>query len=101
MKFNGTLASLVMINLLLSPVGRAENAVEKHAGVPSSLGETHLHELKKLAFAGNAKAQFSLGLIYEEGRGGIKKDLAYALSWYEEAAHNGLKAAANKLKAYK
>lgn len=103
MKFKGILAALIMMNLLLSPVGRAQNSDEKLAGVrqeQARLKQVDLEDIKRRAFAGNAQAQFALGLIYEEGRDGIKKDLAYALSWYEEAAHNGLKSAIQKLQAY-
>lgn len=50
------------------------------------------------ALAGDAKAQFELGKMYELGKGGSKPDLASALSWYEEAARNGLKVASYRIK---
>lgn len=56
-----------------------------------------LKTLTRRAHAGNPHAQYALAVIYEEGRDGIKKDLAYAVSWYEEAARNGLKLATDKL----
>ena len=54
--------------------------------------------LTQRAYAGNANAQYALASLYEQGGSGVKKDLSYAVSWYEEAAHNGLKVAAEKLK---
>lgn len=56
-----------------------------------------IRRIRAEAFRGNAQAQFDLAVLYEEGRGGIKRDLAYALSWYEEAARNGLRLAREKL----
>ncbi len=50
------------------------------------------------ALAGDAKAQFELAKIYELGTAGVKPDLASALSWYEEAARNGLKVASYRIK---
>ncbi|MCM2280384.1 MAG: sel1 repeat family protein [Bdellovibrionaceae bacterium] len=49
------------------------------------------------ALQGLARAQFNLGRIFEEGRPEVKRDVAYALSWYEEAARNGLKSATDRL----
>lgn len=54
--------------------------------------------LTQRAYAGNANAQYALASLYEQGGSGVKKDLSYAVSWYEEAAHNGLKVATEKLK---
>ena len=53
--------------------------------------------LTKRAYDGNANAQYALASLYEQGGNGVKKDLSYAVSWYEEAAHNGLHIAAEKL----
>ena len=50
------------------------------------------------ALAGDAKAQFELAKMYELGKAGGKPDLASALSWYEEAARNGLKVASYRIK---
>ncbi len=54
--------------------------------------------LTQRAYEGNANAQYALASLYEQGGSGVKKDLSFALSWYEEAAHNGLRIAAEKLK---
>jgi len=43
---------------------------------------------KKLAELGDAKAQFSLGWMYEKGRG-VPKDEQQALAWFRKAAEQG------------
>ena len=42
-----------------------------------------------LAAKGFANAQYTLGLCYHLGKGGVKKDLKEALRWYHQAAING------------
>ena len=34
----------------------------------------------------NAKAQYKMGVFYEEGRGGLDRDIGKALEWYKKAA---------------
>jgi TPR repeat protein len=94
-----SLATIAALTLLLSPSGHAER-VEEKTEIGTKIGVAHINvrEITARANAGNAQAQFSLGLIYEEGRDGNKRDLAYALSWYEEAARNGFKRAAEKIR---
>ncbi len=67
-------------------------AYETGSGTRQSYSEA-VRWYKAAAHQGLARAQFSLGLIFEEGRPEVKRDVAYALSWYEEAARNGLTAA--------
>ncbi len=43
-----------------------------------------------LADAGHLRAQFGIGVIYEEGGDGIAPDLDKAAAWYREAAEQGL-----------
>lgn len=57
-----------------------------------------LEKLEAKALAGDAKAQFELAKMYELGKAGGKPDFASALSWYEEAARNGLKVASYRIK---
>lgn len=57
-----------------------------------------LKSVEAKALAGDAKAQFELAKMYEHGKAGGKPDLASALSWYEEAARNGLKVASYRIK---
>lgn len=93
-----TITTFIAAAFLLSPVVRATGS---HESAPAQLvSVAEYPEFKKLvrdAHAGNAQAQYALALIYEEGRGGIQQDLAYAMSWYEEAARNGLKRANDRL----
>lgn len=42
-----------------------------------------------LAESGQARAQFSLGMSYLNGTGGIAKDLALAFKWFEKSAQQG------------
>ena len=41
-----------------------------------------------LAEAGETRAQFGLGVIYERGGGGVARDFARAAAWYREAAEH-------------
>jgi uncharacterized protein len=50
--------------------------------------ETAVKELLSLAEAGEAKAQYGLGLTYRNGTG-VKQDDAEALKWYKKAAEQG------------
>ena len=49
---------------------------------------TALHEWRPLAEQGDARAQFSLGLSYENGDG-VPRDYTKARQWYEKAAAQG------------
>jgi uncharacterized protein len=49
---------------------------------------TALREWRPLAEQGDAKAQFSFGLLYENGDG-VPRDYAKARQWYEKAAAQG------------
>ena len=50
--------------------------------------ETALQQFLPLAKNGHAKAQFSIGLMYELG-GGVPKDYAKAARWYQNSAEQG------------
>ncbi len=49
---------------------------------------TALREFRVLATQGNAPAQFSLGIMYYEGRG-VPQDYAEAVKWFRKAAEQG------------
>ena len=49
---------------------------------------TALREWRLLAEQGNARAQFDLGLLYENGDG-VPRDYAKARQWYEKSAAQG------------
>jgi TPR repeat protein len=50
--------------------------------------KTALREWQPLAEQGDARAQFSFGLLYENGDG-VPRDYAKARQWYEKAAAQG------------
>jgi localization factor PodJL len=58
--------------------------------------QSALQLLTKAAQTGNADAEFTLGRVYETGRG-VKADLSAARHWYGEAAGQGHAAAAFNL----
>ncbi len=51
---------------------------------------------QKLANGGNAQAQYTLGTMYESGRG-VEQNLTTAVSWYKKSAAQNYKAAKNRL----
>lgn len=51
--------------------------------------QTSLSEVQKLADAGNAEAQFTLGNLYYEGYAGFTQSYAEAVKWYKKAAEQG------------
>ena len=53
-------------------------------------------ETKKMAEAGEALAQFSLGVMYDKGDG-VLKDSAEAVKWYRKSAEQGNANAQNNL----
>lgn len=103
MRTMGWIISISAAALLSTPAATAEEAAPRRPLFSLNRGSSDdrvdLQALTRRAQAGNAHAQYALAMIYEEGRGGIKQDLATALSWYEEAARNGLKIAVEKLRA--
>jgi TPR repeat protein len=104
MRIKGLFGLLLAACLVLSPVVRAAHdsdqikARSNHSEANKTWRQKiNLSELKQHAFAGDAEAQFALAKMYEEGKGGLPKSLAHALSWYEEAARNGLARAAKRI----
>jgi TPR repeat protein len=57
-----------------------------------------LREWEPLAAAGDARAQFNLGVLYAQGQG-VAADPVRALDWYRKAAEQGYAAAQNSLAA--
>lgn len=47
-------------------------------------------KIEKQAFDGVPEAQHDMGAIYVSGHGQVKKDLARAVLWFQEAADNGV-----------
>jgi len=63
-------------------------------GLPKDMSES-AKWYRKAAEGGEATAQFSLGLGYENGNG-VNKDIAEAIKWYRKAAEQGDAAAQNQ-----
>jgi hypothetical protein len=66
----------------------------EECGATQNCGATVIREDKsaqyrKAADRGDVCAQFSLGVMYENGQGGLAKDETQALSWYRKAADQG------------
>ena len=53
-------------------------------------------ETKKMAEAGDASAQYNLGVMYEKGDG-VLKDSVEAHAWYYNASANGVESAKKNL----
>ena len=59
-----------------------------------------IHYWKLAAEKGNPSAELALGVAYEEGSGGLKKNLAAAYTLYTRAASRGYKDAIQALKEF-
>ncbi len=73
---------------------RAEAVAKKNESGAQISGEATddaaaLSRYHKAADQGNARAQYNLGLMYENGRGGLPKDDRAALIWYRRSADQG------------
>ncbi len=55
-----------------------------------------LTELQPLAESGDARAQFNLGVMYDQGKG-VNRDHAAAVGWWRQAAGQGHPAAQHNL----
>lgn len=87
------------LTLCFAPITRAEKLDEMFAAAkPVVSASKEIQALTNKANSGNSSAQFKLAFMYENGKGGLKRDESYAISWYEEAARNGNKAASKRLK---
>ncbi|MFQ5949031.1 MAG: tetratricopeptide repeat protein, partial [Acidimicrobiia bacterium] len=70
------------LGLVLAVAARAQ------VDVPTTYGDA-MRWYGEAAEAGDAKAQFFLGLIYEEGLNDLPRNLAKAAEWYRKAARQG------------
>ena len=57
---------------------------------------SHFKEIKAKAEAGDAEAQYNLGVMYGSGQG-VEQDFKEAVKWYQKAAEQGLAGAQNTL----
>ena len=81
---------VVTITTFADPFSAAVDAYNKGNYVQA------LNTFYALAKKGDAKAQYNVALIYENGKG-VKIDLAEAMTWYEKSAKQGNAAAAYNL----
>ena len=58
---------------------------------------TSLRELKRAALQGHSVAQFNLGWMYANGKGGVPQDYTQAIQWFQMAAEQGDAWAQNNL----
>ena len=79
-----TLLKKMMVALLALGIGQAAWADDT-----LNVGEVAQKEMLRMAEAGDAELQFSLGVMYEHGEG-VRQDYAEAARWYRKAAEQGL-----------
>jgi len=65
-------------------------AFEKRSAAPTTLtADVEIAALRKQADAGNAEAQFTLGVLHDRGARGLLQDYELATSWYRKSADQG------------
>jgi uncharacterized protein len=74
--------------IVLCVVGCSDSANTAKSKVSVKLAEQDFLSIKRQAEAGNASAQYALGLRYSEGKS-VAKDLAQAVTWWRKAAEQG------------
>ena len=80
--------SLALVLLLALPAaGRADTAAAWQAYLKGDYGSA-MPELRNLAEAGEAEAQYALGTAYSDGLA-LARDYRRAADWYESAARQG------------
>ena len=81
---------LIIFSLMLggASVGMAQDFEKGSEAYKAGDFETALREFRLLAEQGNARAQFRLGSMYDEGDG-VPEDNAEAVKWYRLAAEQG------------
>ncbi|HFS82639.1 MAG TPA: sel1 repeat family protein [Epsilonproteobacteria bacterium] len=70
--------------------------LEETSAVMLGADKKNIEKLMKQAASGDVKAEFQLGLAYDNGYG-VKRDMKHALKWYKRAAEHGSKQAAEVL----
>jgi len=86
------LAPLLLLPALLAgqaPSGASWN-INELVGAAKALTAAELPAIRSRAEAGDARAQFLLGLAYEYAFAGLPRDLAEALRWDKLAAQQGI-----------
>ena len=83
------LQSLLLVLLCLSAAtARAGDTAAADAAYKKGDYKSAARDLRALAEKGEAKAQYRLGVLYDQGKG-VKQDRAKAAQWYTRAADQG------------
>ena len=80
--------TVLLVLALLWPVTGLADFSEGLAAYQRGDFATAIREFRPLAEAGNAWAQYNLGVMYRNGKG-VPKDYAEALKWYRLSAAQG------------
>ncbi len=72
-------------------------AVEKLTAQAPDMSHLSAKQLRQAAFQGDVYAQFTLGIMYEDGTGELRRDLSQAATWYLKAARQGYPKAQHNL----
>ena len=91
--YSGSIASQQALNDLASIAAGQGNRAAKIAKIkeafPNAFISKEVLEYRKAAEQGDAKAQFKLGMCYENGDG-VEENCNEAIKWYEKSAQQGL-----------
>lgn len=87
------LSTLLILLSGLANAGQYENALVAHSKGDFAQA---FKLLQPLAAKGNAKAQYNLGYMYEQGEA-VTQDYKQAFDWYQKAASQGLAGAQYQL----
>ena len=81
---------LMLLSAVISSSVIAENSVSvgNDTKVSKAIPKAELAKLSEKAKAGDAEAQYSLGMIYFNGVG-VSKDFEIALDWFKQSAEQG------------
>jgi len=88
--------TVVLLLTLGAPSSVWAGYSEGHAAYKRGDYTAALREWRPLAEQGHARAQYSLGFLYDKSRG-VMKDYAEAVRWYRKAAGQGYARARNNL----
>jgi TPR repeat protein len=92
-----TLLVTLSVGVCIATLMGCGNASEKDASPAADASPADdIETLRKAAEAGDAAAQFKLGVMYDNGNG-VAEDFAEALKWYRKAAEQGHAVAQNNL----
>jgi len=83
-----------------APVENAASLYVEGARLIAAGDNSGLAQIRKSANLGYAPAQYKLSKLYENGQGGLRKDLAEARRWTERAAQAGDRLAMHNLALY-